>query len=70
MPRPKELQRITRDLPRNLECRWVGIRLLRDRWSKNQNKWGQMDHTGQTGVTFRTQEAIPVRDEKISTLEE
>ncbi|RDX86916.1 hypothetical protein CR513_31682, partial [Mucuna pruriens] len=27
-------------------------------------------HTEQTGVTFRTQEAIPVRDEKISSLEE
>ncbi|RDY13375.1 hypothetical protein CR513_01723, partial [Mucuna pruriens] len=30
----------------------------------------QMSHTRQMGVTFRAQEAIPVRDEKISSLEE
>ncbi|RDX99194.1 hypothetical protein CR513_17777, partial [Mucuna pruriens] len=30
----------------------------------------QMGHTRQTGVTFRTEEPIPMRDEKICSLEE
>ncbi|RDX97074.1 hypothetical protein CR513_20201, partial [Mucuna pruriens] len=79
MPRPKELRHIPRDFPRwnkpteaqvVEEPEPVEASYPFPQATVNLPHYSYpVGHTGQMGVTFRTQEAIPAQDEKISSLE-